>query len=255
MATLEEQQELLETIKGPHYYRITISGYGGEASYMRISKEAHDFWKEVTAQDGDSDLIHYIINAEDQSVSEVNEDDEYEYINAADIPDNAKFMHDLEDAEATGYSWYEPKNEIEHVWGVGADSAYITIEKVESSEYNAKSIEDVVYNEDLNQFIQRISEENDWEVELQDGLVNGCAMPSKGEYVCQMYSSEKGTFFDGVVETPGLIDFKKLKFVIDEAPNGEDTLWFIEYDDKEVDNDGGDTNGKGFYAYVWEQEY
>jgi hypothetical protein len=68
-------------------------------------------------------------------------------------------------------------------------------------------------------------------------------------------SAEKGCFFDGILETPGLIDLKKLKFTIDEAPNGEDTLFGISYDGEEIDNNGGDTNGKGFSAYVWEQEY
>jgi len=163
------------------------------------------------------------------------------------------FLHDNDDD--VGSSWYEAPNEFDHVWGVAADSAYINIEKVDSTEYNAKHLEDIVENEDLNEFTSRIAEETDWEVELTEGLKDGSNYANKGDYVLQFMSSEKGCFFDGILETPGLIDLKKLKFTIDEAPNGEDTLFGISYDGEEIDNNGGDTNGKGFSAYVWEQEY
>jgi hypothetical protein len=255
MATSEEKQELIEELKGPHFYRITVSGYGGEASYMRVSKEAHDFWKPVVEEHGDSDLIHYIVNAEDQTMENVGEDGEYEYIDGGNVPRNAMFMHDTEDEDAVGYNWYEPKDEIEHVWGVASDNAYITIEKVDSAEYGAKWIEDVVDGKDLNELINELDEAVDYEIEHAEGLENGPAMPEKGEYVAQMYSSEKGTFFDAVIETPGLIDLQKLKFVIDESLNGEDTLWYIEYDGEELSNDGGDTSGKGYYADIWQWQW
>jgi hypothetical protein len=255
MATSEEKKELIEELKGPHYYRITVSGYGGEASYMRVSKEAHDFWKPICQEHGDSELIHYIINAEDQTASEVNSDTEYGEIDAKDIPDNAKFMHDVTDPESAGYNWYEPASEYEHVWGVASDNAYITIEKVDSDEYGAKFLDDVVDHKDLNEFINELDEEVDYEVEHTQGLENGLSTPEKGDYVCQMYSAEKGTFFESVITTPGLIDLQKLKFVIDESLNGEDILWSIEYDGEELSNDGGDTNGKGYYADIWQWQW
>lgn len=254
MATSEEKQELVEELKGPHFYRITVSGYGGESSYMRISKEAHDFWKEQTDEYGDADLVHYIISAEEKTASEVNEDEEYDEVVASDILDEAKFMHDVEDTEAAGYTWYEPKDKIEHIWGVGSDSAYVTIDKIDSDEWNAKHLKDIVDREELYALINRLDEEVDYEVEHTEGLENA-RYAEKGDYVCQMYSAEKGTFFEAILETPGLIDLQKLKFVIDEAPNGEDTLFGIQYDGEELDNNGGDTNGKGYYASVWEQEW
>ena len=33
--------------------------------------------------------------------------------------------------------------------------------------------------------------------------------------------------------------------------NGEDTITSVEYDGVDIDNGGGDTNGKGYYASVW----
>lgn len=257
MATSEQKKELVDELKGPHHYRITINGYGGEASYMRVSKEAHDFWTPIRKEHGDGPLVHYIVNAEDKNAAEVNQDEEYnEYdIDPASIPDEAKFMHDVEDAEAGGYSWYEPKDEIEHVWGASWDSAYLTIDKVDSDEYMSNTLEEIVDREDLSEFCNRISEETDWEVELQDGPENGYNYAKKGEYVCQMYSSEKGNFFDGILTTPGLLNLKKFKFLVDEALNGEDTLFGVQYDGEDIDNQGGDTNGKGYYAEIWEQKY
>jgi hypothetical protein len=67
----------------------------------------------------------------------------------------------------------------------------------------------------------------------------------------QFYSSEKGTFFDGIIETVGEFDIKKLKAVINEYPNGEDIVDGLLYDGVDIENQGGDTNGKGYYASVW----
>jgi len=36
-----------------------------------------------------------------------------------------------------------------------------------------------------------------------------------------------------------------------EYMNGEDTVTSIEYDGVDIDNNGGDTNGKGYSASVW----
>ena len=43
MATSEEKQELVETIKGPRFYRIQLWGYGGEAEYMHLTKNSTSF--------------------------------------------------------------------------------------------------------------------------------------------------------------------------------------------------------------------
>ena len=46
-------------------------------------------------------------------------------------------------------------------------------------------------------------------------------------------------------------DPKKLKVHTTEYLNGEDTVTSIEYNGEDVDNAGGDTNGKGYSAHVW----
>jgi len=257
MATDAEKQELVDVLSGPRYYHIMISGYGGESAYVNISKEAHDFWKEVTEENGDNDLVMYAIAAEEWTTEQfLNGECEIEFdgITAADIPREALFLH-TDEGEA-GYPWYEAPGEFEHVWGVGSESARVYVEEVDSDEYNSKHIADVINGEDLNELINRVGDETEWEVELTDvGEVSGTAYPEKGSYVFQLYSSEKGTFFEGWIETVGDFDVKKFRVHIDEAPNGEDTVFGVYYDGKEIDNNGGDTNGKGYYASVWEQEF
>lgn len=70
-----------------------------------------------------------------------------------------------------------------------------------------------------------------------------------------MLSMEKGTFYDAIVETVGDFDPSKLRITYSEAPNGEDVIHTIKYNGEELDNQGGDTNGKGYTAAVWQQEF
>jgi hypothetical protein len=76
--------------------------------------------------------------------------------------------------------------------------------------------------------------------------------PEGTEFIAQLYSSEKGCFYEGVIETVGEFDVKKIKVYTTEYMNGEDTITSIEYDGVEVENNGGDTNGKGYSAAIWE---
>ena len=260
MATLKEKEQTLERLKGPHFYRIMLSGYGAECSYMRISKEAFDFWSKTVEEHGDADAIHYILNASDQTRENVGEDSEYEYIDGSDIPREAMFMHD-DDEEHVGATWYEPIDEFDHTWGVTYDAANLTIDKVDSAEYSAKYLEEVVDGEELGEWINEVSERNSdpdnniWCEPTEVDHDYGNKYPEKGRYICQVISAEKGTFFETVIETPGLFDETKLKWMIAEAPNGEDLIYGAEYDGEEVYNDGGDTTGKGYYVYFYKQEY
>jgi len=70
-----------------------------------------------------------------------------------------------------------------------------------------------------------------------------------------MVSSEKGTFFETVIESDIEFDETKLQFAVAEAPNGEDLIYGVYYNGEEIYNDGGDTNGKGYYVYFYKQEY
>jgi hypothetical protein len=240
MATSEEKVELVETLKGPRYYRIQLNGYGGEAAYMSISKAAHDFWKEVTEEHGDNDLVEYMI-ADDV------EDCDFDEIDT--VPVEAQFLHDVED-DNYKRPWYESHTEFEHSYGVELGSAYLVVDEVESDDYNAKTVADTIAGERLQEYLNGIEEETDYAVEL---IEMGCCDddPEGVEYIAQFYSSEKGCFFDGRIETVGEFDPKKLKIRTTEYLNGEDTVTEVEYNGVEIGNDGAETNGKGYYASVW----
>jgi len=238
MATDQEKQELVDNLKDPRFYRISISGYGGESSYMSISKEAHDFWKDHTEQYGDGDLVTYMTQAEDG---------DYEFEELEGVPTEAEFMTD-EDGDPR--PWYEPPNEIDHTFGANYDSSYITVDEVSNDEYNADHVAEVIDREDVYELNDRVLEESDNTVEIVE--MGCCNEQPEVRYIAQMYSAEKGCFFDGIIETHGDFDPRKLMIYTVEYMNGEDTITEVHYDGVEVDNMGGDTNGKGYYAAVWE---
>ena len=58
MATTEEKIELVETLKGPRFYRIRLYGYGGEGAYLTLAKKHTTFGISTTEEHGDSDFVH-----------------------------------------------------------------------------------------------------------------------------------------------------------------------------------------------------
>ena len=239
MATSEEKTELVETLKGPRFYRLTLWGYGGEAEYMELTKEQYEFWNAHLEEHGDSDAVQYCTGAEDG---------EFDFDDIDELPESMQFLK--VPGEEYSSSWYESPTGFTHQWGVDYNNANITIEEVDSVEYNAKQIATVVDGEALSSYINKLEEENNYELELTEmGVDEG--EDRQPDYIAQMWSAEKGTFFDSVIETIGEFDPKKLKIYTSEYLNGDDTVQSIEYDGVDVDNTGGDTNGKGYSFAVW----
>ena len=240
MATSEEKTELVEQIKGPRFYNIQLNGYGGESAYMTITKEAHDFWQPLCESHGDSDLVSYLAS---------DEEDDADYDNIDSVPTEADFLTSYGEDDYKS-NWHEAPTEFEHTYGVEWGSAYIVVDEVNSNEYGASHVANVIEGENLSEMISKLEEANNYEIELTD-MGEAYDVPKGTEYIAQLYSSEKGNFFDGVIETVGDFDPKKLKVYTLEYLNGEDTVTSIEYDGVEIDNNGGDTNGKGYSASVW----
>jgi len=243
MATLEEKIELVDNIKGKRYYNIKIWGYGAEHVYGSISKEAHDFWKEHVSEHGDNDLVNYMVNAEDG-------DFDFEHIKS--VPPEADFLMSPDaDGNEWRSTWYEMPGEFEHIHTVSIDSATIDIDEVQDGEYNSQHIATVIQSKDLNEWCNQISEDTDYNTEILDCVDD--VYPEQGTYIVQMLSMEKGTFFDTTIETVGDFDPKKLKIQYSETTNGEDVIRGMTYNGQELYNDGGDTNGKGYSAAIWQQ--
>jgi len=240
----DAHQELVDTLANKsRFYRITVWGYGGEAEYIELNKEQYDFWAPVIEEHGDSDVVNYCASAEDG---------DFEFDDISELPGYADFLMDP-DGEGR-CPWYEAPTSFEHQWGVDYNNASINITEVDSTEYDAKELKEIA-DGDMPKWVEEMQEKHSpdythelWETVGSDGLA------SEPEYVLQMYSAEKGTFFDGVIETKGEFDPLKLKIHTAEYLNGDETLSSIEYDGEEIDNTGGDTTGKGYSVHVWKND-
>ena len=229
MATSEENKELIETIKRPiRHYRIMLWGYGGENSYIRLTKEQYEYWNQRKEDDDERDiLVDYMLDEDREEV--------------ADVPPAMEFMSDPEDLEGPRYPWHESPNEIVHQFGVDYSSARITITEIESDEYSSNPIEDIVDGVDLNDFV------SEHDIEWFSDEVE----ETQSDYMLQFNSSEKGTFFEGILTTAGKIDPSKLEVYTTDHFNDDDTVDDIRYDSESIENMGGDTNGKGYSVYMW----
>lgn len=238
MYTSEENKELVETIKKPiRYYRISLYGYGGEASYMKLTKDQYEFWNNHVEEYGDSDAVNYCVCAEDG---------DFDFEDLEDLPEEMQFLK--VPGEDYSSSWYESPVEIVHQYGVDYNNARISIEEVEDDDYASAHIADVVDGEDLADYIDEIQAEDDYETELVE---MDCCDEEQSDYMLQFWSAEKGGFFDGIIASKGPFDPKKLKIYTTEYFNGDDTVESISYDGEDVDNQGGDTNGKGYSVHLW----
>jgi hypothetical protein len=222
MATTEEKQELVEDLKGPRYYRISLSGYGGEIGYFALTEKQYNYWKDLNEND-EGTLINYMLDPDDFE---------------EEITEDLDFL--AQDDYRT--QWYDAPNLTVHQYGADFGSSYLTVEQVSSEEWGASVVETVVDGESLSAW----TDENEVEVEM------GVDDTEEPAYVMQIFNSEKGGFFDGLIETYGPFDPKKLKIYTTEYWNGDDTVVNIEYNGQDIDNNGGDTNGKGTSCYFWE---
>lgn len=101
--------------------------------------------------------------------------------------------------------------------------------------------------------LYEIDEENIYDYDTDDFSLVENEYPeidaTKDLLIC--YSGEKGSFFLGYVELEGEFDITKLKIVISDVEVGEffyfgDIISNVLYDGEELDNWGGDTDGKSF---------
>ena len=220
------------------YYRVSINGYGGECAYMSISEAAYDFWESLVGDYGDADLVAYMVT---------DEGDEPEYEDIDSMPEEAQFLHDV-DEDNYKRPWYESHTEFEHTYGAEYGSAFMDINEVDSDDYDATIVNEIIQSKDIQELNEEIGVGSDWEKELVEG--GECERPEG--YIAQLYSSEKGCFFEGTIKTKGEFDTNKLRIYTTEYLNGEDTITGVEYDGEEVFNEGSETEGKGYYAGVWE---
>ena len=217
MPTTEENVELIETIKNPEkYYRIVLSGYGAETTYTKISQEVHDYW----AEKDDDELVEYSISPDEQDVESVGDF----------LYDKKRDIYQL---------WYDNDGVVQSIWGAAKDtSCTLTVEQVVDNDYGADIIK-VIKDEEPLDFNEYTIENVEFE----------------GKYpthVMEFSSVEKGTFFDVTIMLKESFNIEKLEFVAEESISGDDFITGIKYNGDDLENWGGDTNGKGYFAQVYE---
>lgn len=139
-------------------------------------------------------------------------------------------------------SWYECDN-IAHVNGVDRNSGSIQITDENGNTVFEKSLEDC----------DGYSNSPEW----QGGDEAWIDSEKPGTVVFIGVSSEKGTFFEGSIELRAPFDIEKLILGYDEV-DGNEIVSSVYYDDQDIDNDGGSTDGKssdfGFYVAGTQQD-
>ena len=220
---------------------IYIGGYGGEFVLGSINEEQYDYWKTL----GDDALEEYAWDSD-------------EYVEENRIPEDMDFLPS---------GWYECDN-VEHIWGCDLDSTYINIDlpNGESIQYNGiYELKQKYEDSDEGEFDdigkgywlddEMIREQG--EVYTHEGH-NFCYEPG---YYFTAYSSEKGGFIDCKFELPEGHDFDERRLVFFTYDlDGNDFLDGIGYifpDDSTeeptmLDNEGGDTTGKGFECNIFQ---
>jgi len=225
-------------MKDKNIIKINIGGYGGEFVLGTITKEQHDYW--AVFQDGELD--DYALDA-------------FDYVNENAIPKDMDFLE--------GEGWYECDN-IAHNYGCDMESAWIDINLPDDTlvEYkNAYELRDKYENaEQLNHLQYKPYDEMIREVGQCYTSEETSYPQPKGHYFTA-YSSEKGQFIYTELELPEHHVFDESRLVFHTTDiDGEETLESIAYifpDDSpneptDLDNEGGDTRGKGWECNLFE---
>ena len=216
MATAEQKEQLAETLKfTPVTYKLSLWGYGGEIAMGSLTEAQYEFWKDKD----ESDIIGHCTGYDDDNEFE----EEYGY----KIPEEAKFCSDG--------AWYETEGQLDHMWGCEFnESCHIQVDDENGDE---------VFNQGLTWEL----EENHGVQLEQDEIYAGNTEGVDGYFCFQ--SSEKGTFFEADIELKQPFDPSKLKIYTTDF-EGWELVSHVEYDGEELDNQGGDTTGKGYYASI-----
>ena len=181
MATLEEQQQLIDTLKfTPRTYKISMWGYGGERVMGTVSQESYNYC---------------LANQ----------------VDLQDIAWNSEAAEEMGlDADLLPFppgSWYECDN-LAHCNGVAKDSGTLQIEDETGETVAELNLEDLT------------GDPEDGSPEFVPGDEAWITM-RPGSIVFHGSSNEKGTFFEGEIELTAPFDITKLSLHYDEIDGEE----------------------------------
>lgn len=214
MATQEQKQKLINVLKfTPRTYKLRLWGYGGEHVMGTVERKIYDYFKQRRLD-----------------VSEFAWD--YDYAEQNNIPED---MRPFEPG-----SWHECDN-MGHCWGVDRSAGTIQVDDENDNTVYEKALDELTGWED---------EEGNPEPEWCCGDEIWIDSQEKGTPVFIGTSSEKGTFFEAEINLTMPFNPGKITLTYDEI-DGNEIITSVSYDGEELENTGGDTNGKssdfGFY--------
>lgn len=224
MATLDQKQELIEILKfTPRTYKIQLWGYGGEYVMGTVDRKIYDYFKHRRL-----DLSDYAWDSD--------------YAEEHNIPEEMQPF--------PPGSWYECEDMC-HEHGVDRNAGTLQI---------LDENEEVIYEKRLEDIPGWSDDGEEPGPEWGGGEEYWVGSKPAGTVVFFGISNEKGTFFEGEIELKAPFDITKLELGYDEI-DGNDIINSVKYDDEQIDNWGGDTNGKssefGFYlikdSNTWEK--
>lgn len=209
------------------FYRITLEGYGGDSVYIKLTKEAYDYWYKIRKNSDEDLLLDYVLESEDI--------DSFDY-----IPLSADFLLEDEDADFRA-TWRESRAIITKQYGIDYRCTELSVSEVSSDAYNSREIIPVLENVSLNDYSQ------DYPAMLSKQVLE----ETESHYMLQVYSSEKGKFFEGVVKTDDKFDPNKLTFLMREYFNGDYIIENILYNSDMIDSQNQDIITKGVSVSIW----
>jgi hypothetical protein len=215
MATIEEKEQLMQVLKWtPRTYKIQMWGYGGEKVMGTVDRKIYDYFKKRRL-----DLSDYAWDSD--------------YADEHEIPEDMQPF--------PPGSWYEC-DDMAHAHGVSRNAGTLQIEDENGEVVYERSLEDITGFEDS---------EGNPEPEWSGGDEAWIDEKPAGTVVFIGSSNEKGTFFEADLPLTMPFDPSKLTLSYDEV-DGEELVNGVMYDDEDIDNWGGNTDGKSsdFGMYI-----
>ena len=214
MATKEEKEKLIEILKfTPRTSKLSMWGYGGEKVMGTVDRKIYDYFRHRRL-----DLSDFAWQSD--------------YANENNIPED---MWPFPPG-----SWYECDN-MGHAGGVSRNAGTLQIEDENGETVFQKSLEEITGYEDSDE-----NPEPEWSCNEEVWI----GSQPDGTVVFIGNSNEKGTFFEADIPLNMPFDIRKLTLQYDEI-DGEEIVNTVIYDGEQIDNWGGNTDGKssdfGFY--------
>jgi hypothetical protein len=206
--TNPEHEKLMETLKfTPRTYKISLWGYGGEYIMGTVDRKIYDYFRHRRL-----DLSDFAWDSD--------------YADEHNIP---------EEMWPFSPGSYYDCDDICHEHGVDRNAGTLQIDDENG---------DTIYQQSLENISGMGADGDEPEPEWGGGEEYWIGMNPVGTVVFFGVSNEKGTFFEAELPLTAPFDITKLELGYDEI-DGNDIVNSVKYDGEQIDNWGGDTNGKG----------